>query len=380
MNSILFIANNNIGNGLSGGDRIFLELARHWSKKLAITIIGGQETGKLLHQYSVKVKFIQTDGSDNSNILIHQLRRLIKIFPYIKSFHQYDYIYSVSDFYPDSIPAFIAKILFPKIIWIAGYYLNAPNPLSTQSPYNQTNQFIKGLFYFLSQIPIKILINLFSNIIFITSSPDKKYFPHKKIVVIRGGVDTANSKAYHLQNKYSPKIFQAVFMGRFHPQKGALVLIDIWKKVVNKIPYAKLAIIGNGDLENQIKLKIRENHLTKNIVLLGFLDGPKKEKIFRQSQIVVHPAIYDSGGMSAAEAMAWGLPGVSFDLEALKTYYPQGMVKVTCFDQQIFANEIVSLLNNPIYYKKISQKAVDLINKHWDWSAQANNTLQEIGL
>ena len=43
--------------------------------------------------------------------------------------------------------------------------------------------------------------------------------------------------------------------------------------------------------------------------------------------MVVHPAIFDSGGMAAAEAMAWGLPGVSFDLPALKTYYPQGMIK-----------------------------------------------------
>jgi len=32
--------------------------------------------------------------------------------------------------------------------------------------------------------------------------------------------------------------------------------------------------------------------------------------------------------MAAMEAMAWSLPGVCFDLEALKTYYPKGMVKV----------------------------------------------------
>ena len=31
--------------------------------------------------------------------------------------------------------------------------------------------------------------------------------------------------------------------------------------------------------------------------------------------------------MAAAEAMAWGLPGVSFDLESLKTYYQKVWLK-----------------------------------------------------
>ena len=52
-------------------------------------------------------------------------------------------------------------------------------------------------------------------------------------------------------------------------------------------------------------------------------------RIFKDSKIVLHAAIYDSGGMAACEAMACELPGVSFDLPALKTCYPKGMFK-TC--------------------------------------------------
>jgi len=64
--------------------------------------------------------------------------------------------------------------------------------------------------------------------------------------------------------------------------------------------------------------------------------------------------------MAAAEAMAWGLPGVSFDLEALKTYYPKGMVKTPCFANNKFAQNIIDLLTNQKTYRQYSQEARQL--------------------
>ena len=77
-------------------------------------------------------------------------------------------------------------------------------------------------------------------------------------------------------------------------------------------------MIGVGELESEVKKKIRRCGLEQNIILFGFKDGIEKIRIFKDSRVVVHPAIYDSGGMAACEAMACGLPGVSFDLPALK--------------------------------------------------------------
>jgi len=45
MENWLFIANNTIGDsGLSGGDRIYIELARNWKDKVQLSIIGTEET------------------------------------------------------------------------------------------------------------------------------------------------------------------------------------------------------------------------------------------------------------------------------------------------------------------------------------------------
>lgn len=48
MDKVIFIANNNIGDfGLSGGDRIFIELARGWKDKAEVCLAGYEEAMSL---------------------------------------------------------------------------------------------------------------------------------------------------------------------------------------------------------------------------------------------------------------------------------------------------------------------------------------------
>ncbi len=124
-----------------------------------------------------------------------------------------------------------------------------------------------------------------------------------------------------------------------------------------------------------MKNSIQREDLGQNIELLGYLDGIEKFEIFKHSKIVLHPAIYDSGGMAAAEAMAWGLPGVSFDLDALKSYYPKGMLKARIGDHKQFSELVLSLLNDNELYKNTSKDAYELIRGSWEWDARADEVL-----
>jgi len=303
--------------------------------------------------------------------------------------NDYDFVYSSSDFWPDSLPAFFMKIKNPKLIWIAGYYLSAPNPFAENSPY-KGKDFYRGLFYWLTQLPAFYIIREFADYVFVTSKPDvNKFVTNKrgkaKVVVIQGGVDTTEAKKYltRVNRKDSlkrsmAKKYAACFVGRFHYQKGVLDLIDIWKKVCQKQPKAKLAMIGIGPLEGKIKEKIKKAKLDKNIDLLGFKDGKEKYQIFKQSKLILHPATYDSGGMAAAEGMAWGLPGVSFDLQALKTYYPKGMIKTPEEDLDKFAQNVTKLLEDRHFYADTSREAIDLIHQVWDWDVRARKVFQQV--
>jgi glycosyltransferase involved in cell wall biosynthesis len=402
---ICFISNNNIGLGFSGGDRIFTELIKGWKQHASILLMGCQEALDIARRNGVDVPFRKTADTTEEirlglfGLLAHTHRRVTAGIKALKTFEQelkdVDVVYSTSDFYPDFYPAYLMKRRNPKILWIAGYYLFAPPPWAKVTPYTG-RQRLRGLVYWLMQRPSYYLINKYADKVFVTSEPDVKYFVNAKrsrdqVIVVQGGVDVTASEEYLREQAKRNKLkvetrnlkletgdcpppskkYDACFIGRFHYQKGVLLLIDIWKKVCEGKPDARLAMIGNGPLEDDVRVKIKALGLEQNVELLGFMDGEKKFDVFKKSKIMVHPATYDSGGMAAAEGMAWRLPGVSFDLEALKTYYPQGMVKIPCFDEQQFADTILRLLNEPAFYEEQASLAHELILEVWDWKKRA---------
>ena len=128
-------------------------------------------------------------------------------------------------------------------------------------------------------------------------------------------------------------------------------------------------------LEEEFEEKISKYGLENNIAFFGFKDGVEKLKIFKDSKVVVHPAIYDSGGMAACEAMACGLPGVSFDLPALKTYYPKGMLKTPCYDLKRLRRNILKLLNDEKLYERTAKDALEWA-KEWDWDKRAGGDVK----
>lgn len=379
-------------NSLSGGDRILIELFRRWcwyfTKVDLLTCSIGEKVVKryLKPLENISLKTIKVRKQYYQNLWALYLYKTIKGLTMTNQPKEdYDFIYSSSDFWPDSIPAFWLKLRKPKACWLAGFYLFAPSPFQEDSPYKDEN-FLRGLLFWLTQLPIYFIVKNWADYVFVTSEPDVEKFittkrGRKKIIVVQGGVDITEAKKY-LANKNAVPVekreYDACFVGRFHYQKGVLELIDIWKKVCDQKKEAKLAMIGIGPLEQKIREKIKKYKLEKSIDLLGFRDGKDKYKIFKQSKLMVHPATYDSGGMAAAEGMAWGLPGVSFDLDALKTYYPRGMIKTPKGNFNEFANNILKFLDDKNLYYKTSKEAISLTQEVWDWDKRAKKIYQQV--
>jgi len=390
ISSFHIIAMATLGPGFSGGDRIFIELAKRWGKFFPIKIYVWQEGKEMCRRQSLQesknLKFVlwKINFWCKLGFYACYLARIVKsIFESLRLGLKNDpttYVYSASDFWMDSIPGWILKLRFPKVTWVATYYLGAPSPFTG---FREQGGFqlptIKGIFYWLQQQPIYWLTRIFADKVCVTSQPDLGRFPKqnkdKKVIVVRGGVNIPR------KIKKVDKIFDGVFLGRLHPQKGVLELVDIWSRVVKSRPNAKLVMIGDGPLMSEVREKVKSKKLTRNITLTGtLLDGPKKFGIFQQSKIFMHSAVYDSGGMSCAEGMAWGMPGVAFDLEALKTYYPKGVLKAPIGDLNTYAKLVLKLLDDKNLYQRTTEDAIALVKEYWDWDKRAQEILREFAL
>lgn len=384
---LLFISNWAQGEALSGGDRIWIELAKRWADKVNISAYCSEEAKDMCRRLAAtQIKFINTlPRLRSSSPFYNLLSRTLQAVGKMPAADAFDVVYSTSDFWPDFLPAFIMKLRKKNTLWIAGFFLFAPSPWQKDNPYKGRHFFI-GLFYWLTQLPVYLIVKKYADIVFVTSEPDVKKFITKRrnpdrIVVIRGGVDIKPIEEYISQRQIpslEKRKYDACFIGRFHYQKGVYEVLNIWRLVCAKRPEARLAMIGAGPLEKEVRSRIRNLNLGDNVDLLGFKDSDEKYGIFNDSKIILHPATYDSGGMAPAEAMAWGLPGVAFDLEALKTYYPQGMVKIPRGDYNAFALAILRLLTDSEHYRAMSGKAKELVAREWDWDKRADNIADKV--
>ena len=138
-------------------------------------------------------------------------------------------------------------------------------------------------------------------------------------------------------------------------------------------------MIGDGPLMKEVRLKTENLKLGNSIELFGYLfDGPEKYRVFSQSKLVVHPSFFDSGGMASAEAMAFGIPCVGFNLDSYKSYYPKGMIKVAVGDLNMFAKTIVELINNKRKREKIGKEAQKMIQENWNWDQRVDQLLSSL--
>lgn len=388
-----FIAMAAYGKGISGGDRIFIELARRWSQEHPVTIYSWEEGIQMLKRQKFSGQKLEIRNWRLGNwarlgfagcYLLRIIKAVEESFKLELENRSTTIVYSSSEFWMDSFPALVLKFRHPKIIWVATWYQTAPNPLkgfkegTRKSGYRDS-----ALFYWLAQLPVKPLIKRWADFVLINNKEERKQFlgldKKGRAVVVLGAVDLRAIGKWKGELREEKKIYDAVFQGRFHPQKGVVELIAAWKRVAEKVPGARLAMIGDGPLMESVRRKVRSEKLESSVKLFGYVfDGPKKYKIFSQSRIVVHPAFYDSGGMASAEAMAFGLPCVGFNLKAYQSYYPRGMIKVETGNLDGFAEKIVDLLKNQKRREKIGQEALKMIERNWSWDKRAEEVLKKI--
>jgi len=373
-----------VEEGFSGGDRIAVESIKRLKDHREIHVFIGKAGYGSYRRYGVSDvnwHFTSSYVSFHNrlvHILIFSLQALLIGLLSAASVGKTKgkSIVYCSDFLPEILPAILLKKRLGSRM-VCGFYLFTPNPLQHRT--HGDHQFPRTLLLWLAQRISYPLARKYADIVFVTNKTDRRRFLDKRltdgrVLAVEGGVDMRTTR---LVPDPLSKSFEAVFIGRLHPQKGVIQLIDIWKYVSTVLPRATLCIIGTGQLESSLREKIELYGLQENVKLLGFLDGIEKIRVFKASKVVVHPAIYESGGMAASEAMGCGLPGVSFDLEVLRDYYPKGMLKTPCYNLLAFAENIIQLLSDEELYGRMSKQAIELATER-DWDRKSEENLRFI--
>ena len=144
------------------------------------------------------------------------------------------------------------------------------------------------------------------------SALDNYYFKNnvkKKSVVLYNAINNLEleKKVKEDLNKY--KNYDLIYMGRLTYQKDPLRLVSIIKKITYNLNNISVAIVGTGEMYNEVKQYIEDNNLKENVDLYGFVNNPYK--ILNSSKIMIMTSRYEGTPMCALEALALGKPIIS---------------------------------------------------------------------
>ena len=104
---------------------------------------------------------------------------------------------------------------------------------------------------------------------------------------------------------------QIITVGRLSEQKGFDLLISAWSHIAKRHPDWKIHLYGEGELENKLRTQIAQNLLENSFIIHKPVKDIKKE--YLKSSIYVMSSRFEGFGMVLIEAMACGVPCISFD-------------------------------------------------------------------
>ncbi len=135
-------------------------------------------------------------------------------------------------------------------------------------------------------------------------------------------------------------------VGRLHPQKGQIYLIEAFSLLCKKNHNLKLIIVGKGIMEGELKQKVNALGLGSNVKFLK--DRRDIPELMSISDIFVFPSLYEGFGIALVEAMASGLPVIASDVDSLKEIVEQNIdgILIEKENPQILAETIQELVNN----------------------------------
>ncbi|MFC1727904.1 glycosyltransferase family 4 protein [Nanoarchaeota archaeon] len=208
-------------------------------------------------------------------------------------------------------------------------------------------------------------------------SVDSRFLNQKNVnnpIVIPNGVDI---KQFDSVSAKKSKKFKIIFVGRLHPQKGLSYLFDAVNLAKKDLKNTEFAIVGDGDLKEILKDKVKKLGLEKIIKFKGKLEGIKLIKEYKSSHLFILPSLYEGQPLTLLEAWAAKLPVLVTDVGDNNKFVVQdkdGWV-VKPKDFGALANKLCYILSKKSkILEEIGNRGYEKTKSKYSWRTMAKKT------
>lgn len=154
--------------------------------------------------------------------------------------------------------------------------------------------------------------------------------------------------------------FDVVYLGRLTYPKNLERLILIVKQLKQKLPNVRVAIIGNGELYEDVQKTIVEYNVEKNVKMLGFQKEPYG--ILKNSKLLILTSRWEGTPMVVLEALGLGVPVVSTPVDGVVDLIKNGENGFLSDDNDELCREMEKIILDKDYLNLLSQNAIKTSN------------------
>ena len=184
------------------------------------------------------------------------------------------------------------------------------------------------------------------------------------------GVDTGafspqhRSEAWRSALGVEPDDAVVTYVGRLAREKNLDLLLEAWQTVAPRYPGARLALVGRGPLEDEIR-----RHAIPGVELCGLLTGADLSAAYASADLFAFPSVTETFGNVLLEAMASGLPSTVAAAGGVLEFAEHGrnawLVAPNSVDAM--ADGLERLLGDPALRRRLAAGALDTARaRRWD--------------
>lgn len=365
-----------------GADKVIVEKANYFvNHGYDVTIVTEAQMGrKLSFSLDEKVKHIDMGIDFNRQYSLHGLQRLMTYWSMLREYKK-----RLKKTLIKERPDIVITIMGRSIDFITDIHdgsIKVGEVHSVKSNVRSLNVMERkgGLHRIVAQLMrwhVNGKVSRLDAMVLLTQQDADSWTEAKQTFVIPSAVPYFPEQSSTLNNK------QVLMVARYNDAKGYEYMVEAWQSVHERHPDWILNVYGSGELHDDVIRWIQKRQLSSSMILHDPVDNVMDK--YLESSIFVMSSRYEAFPMVLLEAMACGVPCVSFDCP----YGPRNIIRngedgylVGYLNSQALADSICQLIENEPLRKKFGAKArqnirrfsQDAVMLQWD---KLFNTLQK---
>jgi len=155
--------------------------------------------------------------------------------------------------------------------------------------------------------------------------------------------------------------YDMIYVGRLTFQKDPQRLMRLCARLKESKPDLRVAIVGTGELEDEVRQLCLDLNIQDNVHFLGFQPNPIK--MVHDSKAMILTSRWEGTPMCALEAMALGTPVVSTPSDGMTDLLDDGVNGYLTDDDAVMAEKLLRIMEDTDHRNMLGRNAREKFNQ-----------------